>query len=259
MTETITAKPNTISFGNILKEGENQVAKLESLKNEKVSNVKRNAVFALGIVGGLFLIGMMAANIIAGMAALIVAGIGGTALLWGYRAVRTYDPLIRQKMLNDVYNRQIEEARENSIAQLGRAVISSGERLDAARKARDDIGGRLEKLRVQAESKADDTGHYLRTYKTVKSAYEQIRENVDKAAEAHVKFSKRVEMYSERYEFAKSAGEIMDLMGSSGIDATTEMLTAAAFEEIDTEFNTALVAIENLAHDNKLDQELKDE
>lgn len=258
MNQTIDVKPTNISFGGILKESENQVAVLEEKKGQVVSAAKRNGLFIVGTLGALFLIGMMAANIIAGVFALIVAFVGGAALLWGYRALKAYDPVIRQKMLNHVYDLQIQEARDNAIIQLDRAVITSEVKLNDAREARDEIGGQVNKLKEKAKGKNDADGFYARTIENLEAAYLQIKSNVDRAAKAHSKFKERVRMYHDRYEFSKSANKIQQLMGASGADEMAEMLTAAAFDEIDSEFNTALVAIENLAHDNKLDAELKE-
>jgi hypothetical protein len=259
MTQTIEMKPSGVSFGSILKEGENKIANLEKMKDQTFTSTRRNLVFGIGILGGLFLVGMMAANIIAGMLALVVAGVGSVLLWWGARAVKTYDPLVRQKMNNDVIERQIKEARENSIYQLDRAVIDSGERLEAARNARTKIGGQLAKLQEKARRKGetDDSGFYANTIRVLETAYNQIVENVDKAAEAHAEFSRRVKKYHERYEFAESAKELQAMIGSSAVSELDEMLTAAAFDEIDTEFNTALVAIEHLAHDANVDREVQ--
>ena len=83
----------------------------------------------------------------------------------------------------------------------------------------------------------------------IEKAYESVKANLEKAKVANQQFEQKVRDYKDLEEFSNIAGEAM-AMFSEGNDAKLqEMLSLEAFKEIDNNFNSAIISIENSARD----------
>ena len=167
------------------------------------------------------------------------------------------DPLIRQKTKNFAIEKMIKEAQEHASAQLDNQVIQNCERLGRARASRDKMGALVEKLK--SNIKPENVGKPMHTKKTemlerVKKSYDIVITNVETAAKANKLFEEKVRDYKDMESFATIMGQALSCVGDSS-NKLDEMLSMAAFEQIDTDFSTALISIENSARDMQLDNE----
>jgi len=83
----------------------------------------------------------------------------------------------------------------------------------------------------------------------VEAAYETVLLNLDKAKVANEEFEQKVQEYKDLDSFSQMAGEAMSVFDSSSNAKLEEMLSLEAFKHIDSEFNTAIISIENSARD----------
>lgn len=247
----------SVGFGSIMKNQKAEIEKIRGYEKEKIKTAFRFVVFGVIIFGSLFAIGLIAAQVIKGIFALLVAGGFVVGAFYAYRYLRNMDPAIAQWLKNKRVKVMIAEAKSNAVEQLTNQVIANEERLSFAREARNKVGGLVLRLKKELEETDINSEWYQRKKElaeTVERAYEKVRVNIDRAAEANKKFDLKVKEYKKMDEFATIAQVAMQMLNRTGADALEDALSLAAFEAIDGEFNTALVDIENTARDLDIDE-----
>lgn len=258
MTQTVTQAPST-GFSEILSENKNAISKIKNFEAQPITTKARNLAFAGLTVGSVAFIGLFAAQIISGIAALIATFAFAGSMFFGIRFLRAMDPVIRQKTKNLVLNSMYSEARKNAVAQLDNQVITNAARLKNARHARDKMGALVQKLE-SAVSSTDPSNSYYKQKKDmldrVEKAYIMFKTNTDKAAKANQVFETKVKEYKDMERFAQIAGEALSLFDKSG-NKLEDMLSLAAFEQIEEDFNSAIISIENTANDMALDSDVE--
>ncbi len=258
MAETMNATKLGNSFAGIIDTNKQELAKIEQYKNEKISTTPRNLVFTGLCVGGLFMAGMFALQIISGIiaiGALAVVGVGG---FMGLRWLKAADPMIRQKTKNHVLKMMMEEARNNAIYQLENQVITNTSRLRTARDSRDKLGASIETLKKKINPANKGTPIYeqkLAVITRMEEAYNQVKLNLEKGAEANKTFERKVVEYKDMEQFARLAGEAMSIFEKDGSHKLEDRLSLESFNHIDSEFSSALISIENYARDMSVDSE----
>lgn len=245
-------------FAAIMENNRNELVRIEEFSKKTISGWPRNIAF-LAISFALILIfGIFASQIITGTIALIVLVVTAVGLFFGLRFVKTMDPLIRQKTQNMLISKMTSEARRNAVAQLDNQVIKNTERLELARAARNRMGAAIESLRSQINEKNAGKPNYERKKEIltkVENAYEQVKIKLDRAAKANHAFSEKVKEYKEMESFAAQASEAMMFFKNTGDTQLEEMLSLEAFHQIESDFNTALIDIENSVRDISLNDE----
>ena len=249
---TVATATQTASFSNILESNKNDLAKIEEFKNAPITTKARNLAFGGMMVGGFALFVLFAAQIITGMLALVVT-VGAAAGTWyGLKFLRAMDPVIQQKTKNARLKWMVEEARKNAIFQLDNQVIVNKQRLGKARDARDKMNALVMKLERKIDPKNAGTPNHTRKTEMlnkVRTAYETMAANLDKGAKANNEFKQKVKEYKDMDSFTALAGEAMSMLGASGAKELEEMLSLAAFDSIETGFDSAVSAIEHAAAD----------
>ncbi len=251
-----TAVNNVEGFSSILTNNKNELQRIKDYEKTPISAKVRNVAFAGITLSSIVIFGLFATTIIHGVFALAVTGIFCVGSFLGIRFMRAMDPLIQQKTKNFKIEAMIKEARKHAIAQLNNQIIDNQNRLSSARISRDKMGALVEKLKGQINE--DNVGTPMYEKKTailerVATSYNKIIENVEKAAVSFKNFEHKVSEYKEMEAFATLANEAMSFFDNSGAGKLDEMLSLAAFEQIETEFNGALISIENSARDMELD------
>jgi len=258
MSQTSTASPN-VGFDSILNSNQQTMHNIESYRNKKITNTPRNLLFGGVVIGTSLLFIMFAAQIITGMFAIILTGVTGISAFYLTRLLKNMDPYIRQKFKNEALKKMMNEAKDNAIYQLDNQVIKNSERLKQAREARNKMGALVQQLKssINPENKGKPIyERKLEMLKKVETAYEVMGANLEAGAEANKKFKVKVNEYRDMNRFADIAGEAMALLGASGHKELEEMLSLESFNEIDSNFNSAIISIENSARDMQLDQEM---
>lgn len=258
---TQTATANPVGFAGIMAENKGAIAKIEAYRKTPISMGKRNLLLAGLTVGAFALIGMIGLSIITGVVAVITAAVGGTALWYGAKAVRNYDPVIQQKMKNHRLEMMVKEAQERAIYQLDNEVIRRQDKLNQAREARNNIQAQIRKLysKVDERNKGKDIyNRKMAVIQTLEAALEKYKVVVDKMAENNALFETKVREHKDLHEFNEDAGKIREAFASSGAEKLEEMLSLEAFNAIATEFDENVVFIENMSHDQELDMALSE-
>ena len=246
----------TSSFESILSSNKQKISDIEKLKNSVIGGGKRNILFVVMTVVLFGFTSMFALQIISGIFAAVLAVVVGLVGFYGTRILKQFDPVFQQKLKNKKIELMVSEARENAVFQLDNQVIENRQRLADGREARDKMGAQIEMLRSQLKPENEGKPIYERKKKILlrlEKAYSQIKSNVNKAARANTAFEKKVHDYKEMEKFASAAAEAMALFSTSGDDKLEEILSMEAFGQIESDFNEALIEIENSASDMALD------
>jgi biopolymer transport protein ExbB/TolQ len=243
-------------FSQILENNRQELAKIEKIRNKSISKWPRNLLFGAAFTAMVFVMGMFLMHIITGVLALGSLVFSGIALFMILRFLRAMDPLIQQKTKNFLVNKMAEEARKNAVAQLDNQVLVNTERLAVAREARNKMGAAVKSLQSKINENNSGKPNYERKKQIlaqVEEAYEHIKNKLDLAAKANTQFEEKVQEYKEMESFAAQASEAMAIIKDSGDDQLEHMLSLEAFNQIETDFNTAITDIENNVRDMKLD------
>ena len=253
MTETT----KVLSLGSLVEQSNNQIAEIKREQNAPVTATARNIGFVVFSLVGVFLAGFIALQIITGTVALLV-GVGGMALMfYALRYLTMNDKHIKQKMRNRVIANMIEEAKTHKIETLTNMVIDSKTRLDGARKARDKMGGYVNKVKNKLEQADKSSSHYARMCQmaeTVEKAYVLVQQSVERAGNIHKNLSLKVQEYKDMAEFTDIVNDAMSF-AKSNTDSLQEILGMEAFAAIDQDFQEAMVTIENSVADYELDND----
>ncbi|RQW65015.1 hypothetical protein [Vibrio viridaestus] len=244
------------SFAAILENNRSELARIDEISKTPITAKKRNIVFTALVFALVLLLGLFAIQIITGIVALILLVITAVGLFFGLRFLKAMDPYIRQKTQNILITKMTQEARKNAVSQLDAQVIKNTERLELARAARNKMGAAIESLRGQINEKNVGKPHYERKKEIlsrVQVAYEQVQIKLDSAAKANQAFAIKVREYKEMEAFAAQASEAMKFFKSTGDSQLEDMLSLEAFNQIESDFNTALIDIENSVHDISMD------
>jgi uncharacterized membrane protein len=245
-----------IGFSSILQTNKQELAKIEQFRKEPISVAPRNLVFGGLALGGVFVTGLFALQIITGILAIVTTAVAGVGAWFGLRFLRNMDPVIRQKAKNLQIDLMVKEARKNATVQLDNQVIDNAQRLENARDARDQMGAAIETMRSSIDpSKAGTPMHTRKTdmLDRVQAAYELMCENLDKGALANKTFKEKVGEYKEMEKFSTLAAGAMSFFDQGAEEELNDMLSLEAFGQIESDFNTAIISIENSAKDMALD------
>ncbi|MEA1914547.1 MAG: hypothetical protein U9N30_04430 [Campylobacterota bacterium] len=243
------------TFTGILQENKGALQNIENFKNQKISTIGRNLLFGGVALGGLFAVSLIAFQILSGIFALFLSGV---LLIGGFLSIRflkKMDPLIQQKTKNLLLEKMLKEARDNATVQLGNQVLANADKLKNARQAREKMGAMVEALKNAVDfSDTENSSNKKKKdiYERVNKSYEIVKQNISIAQQKHKEFEQKVIEYKELEKFTKMAGEAMALFEDSSNTKLTEMLSLESFEHIDSEFNTALVTIENSTLDREV-------
>jgi len=229
------------------------IAGAESKQKQRIAEIKNlgNPVSAkpqaLAFVGvlllGFFIIGMIGMQIITGAVAMVVAALAASFLFYGFRIMRKMDPLFKQKLNNELMKRMTEEAKKHKIETLDNMVLSSKERLDARYEAIKKLKGY--KLTLEDKIKPDDPNLAKKQegLNVVITALENSGANYEKAKQMHSDLKDKVASYKDMHEFSEVMNDVTQFINGSESELE-EMLSLAAFNEIDKDFNMALAAID---------------
>ena len=249
---------SSFSFSNIIEENNQRIANIKNEYAKPITGKIRNMIGAGLVLGSLFMVGFVALQIITGVLALVFSAFMLIGAYFGIRALRAADPLIKQKTQNYILGKMIEEAKTKKTETLTNLVLKSGERLEAARVARDNMGGYVKTLQNRLQQSDKNSSMYpqkVQMTANVERAYETIVENVKKATTAHRLLSQKVDDYKDMDEFSDIAAMALRFASNNGLSQLDEMLGMEAFRAIESEFCTAMSAIENSVVDYQLDNE----
>lgn len=241
-------------FTLIKEENEKRIQSIENFKNAPITR-KAQTVGAIALGTGTAVVGaMFAFQLITGAMALIVTGGVLAAGYYGLKYLKNADPLIQQKIKNNIIKAMYEEASKNAIEQLRNQVLDNQTTLTNARKSRDKMGASVARLKDQAAKASEANRPKMEaTANKLEEAYESVKVNVTKAQQKFQEFELKVRDYEEMDRFNRDAGAILSMIEQDSNAKLKEMLSLESFASIENEFNTAIISIENSAKDAELD------
>lgn len=246
------------SFSTFIDEGNQRLAAIKAKHSAPITPKARNFIGSGLVLASLFVVGFAAFQIITGAIALILSAIIIVCGFFGIRALIAADPLIKQKTRNYVLSKMIEEAKTMKLETITNLVLASGERLANARKARDDMGGYVNKLKMRLQQSDKTSSMYaqkVQMAQKVEDAYNTIVQNVEKAGKAHQLLTQKVRDYKDMDEFSDMANAALSFASNNGMSQLDEMLGMEAFGAIESDFCSAMAAIENSVGDYNLDND----
>ena len=237
----------------IFEENQEAVNKIKDYENAPITGTQRTIITVVLAVLTFGFITLFASAILQGVAAVIALAVMSVVGIFGYKFLKAADPVIKQKLKNESLKAMYKEAAKNAIYQLDNDVISKKDKLIAAAKVRDSIKGDLKGLETDLrKTKADPdlvsaVPQIQQMYDATEKAYGILESNITTAQQQFKLWEKEVKVYKTKQKFADSANSIMSAINSE--NSLSDSLTFVAMESIDSSFNTAMAAIENLELD----------
>lgn len=233
-----------LDFQDVFNQSKNKIAEIQSERDKKVTSLGRNLTFGgLGFLMVLF-IGAIGLQLITGVIAIFVTVVFGLLSFFLLKHARKLDPLIAQKVKNYVLEQQLKEAQENNIIQLQNILLARKNKLDLGYKARTEMKGYLNKLKMKLDNSDSSDMYYnqkVELYKKVELACKNNGEVLKKAKASLEQFEKKVHHYKDMTEFTKIANKAMSALDNDHLE---EMLSLEAFSTIETDFCNAMAELD---------------
>ena len=227
----------------------NNIDQIKQLQHaaENPSAATRNKL-AIGVGTVLLVLSIMfSTQIISGVLALAMLIVGVPILIWVFIALRKADPLIKQKLDNELLKLMVNEASRNRIEQLSNDLITRRAKIESAKQARIKMLGQVKTLEKQLKEANKNSSFYTNMkeqFDKFEKAVDIIKVKIQTSVEATDKFEEKVKEYKQYHKFTQTAQELTAALKG---DSTLEnMLTDVAFEAIDNDFNGAMAEIDVL-------------
>lgn len=232
-----------------LKEGNKTIvteiqSKRDSLKQHPLTNKARNVFFGLGIAFLFVFFVLFALQVIAGLFAFVLCLIIGVAVWFGSKHITKLDSVIRQKVEIYVLEKKLETAKQNHIVQLKALVLKKKDKIENAKRKYTDLAGQVQQLKLKAtQAQSDDPYRDQKRdmYEQSNSGLQKFGDGIKRAQEASVAFERKVGFYED---MAKTAAIAKDIWSALSDDSMDEMLSTAAFDQIETEFCSAMAELD---------------
>jgi hypothetical protein len=237
----------------IFDQNKEAVNKIKDYENAPVTGTQRTIITIVLAIITFGFITLFASAILQGVAAVVALVVMVVVGFFGYKFLKAADPVIKQKLKNESLKAMYKEASKNAIYQLDNDVITKKDKLLDAAKVRDSIKGDLKGLETDLrKTKADPdlvsaVPQIQQMYDATEKAYQTLEDNITTAQGQFLLWEKEVKIYKTKQKFADSANSVMSAINSE--DSLGDQLTFVAMESIDSNFNTAMAAIENLELD----------
>lgn len=253
-----TTTPQSSVFQLIVENNKNELQKIEQLKSEPISRKRQFLIFSAMMGFAFFGAGLIMMEIIKGLVAFGFAGIILVGTWYGIKYLQANAPLILQKQKNKALEKMMANAKTNCIAQLKNQILKNAESLAAVKAKRDNVGGMVKQLEAQVNTAntSEMSNRMKAMLEKVQQAYDGIMKNIEKATVANEAYKDMVTQYEKMYNFANMADEVMSMLSDSASKELENMLSMAAFEEIDATFCNAMAKIDGFTQDLKLENQL---
>jgi hypothetical protein len=229
---------------------------IEKEYSKKIENLKKNRSWLRYLIAGgviftsLFLASLVLMHIVKGAVAL---GIGALTLLifyYGYKAIKTYDPLIQKKMQNDALRRLIKEAQEKKIETLTAYVEYLDDYLNQAKMLRNKVDMLLEKFERKKANTNDEflIREYDNLIKKLQDSKKAIEKIVEASRDKKKKFENILKVAREKYDFIEETEDIVKFLSNSD-KALDKILVDESLNQLEKEFLQISTDIKNLADD----------
>lgn len=218
----------------------------DALIASPITNKARNIFFLAGILGLSLTFVLFAFQILAGLAAMVATCVVGVSLWLGSKHIGKLDAVVRQKAELAMLSTMIKTAQKNHVIQLKAAVLKKREKIAAARAKYVELRGQVEQLRIKANRAEKDDPYAqqkLEMYEKTNAATARYSKLITRMSDAADKFERQVNFYEDMAKTAAIASNIMEALADNKLD---DMLSMAAFEQIELEYCTVMAELDEL-------------
>jgi len=222
-------------------------AKIESIKKNK-SWMRWLVVGGIGI-GALVFSSLVANHIINGIIALGSLILFGLAGFYGFKIIKTYDPVVQKKLQTTAMRKLIEEAQQKKIETLTLYVNYLDKYLSYTKQLRNKVDALIEKYRAKYQNTTDETlkKEYLNLINKLSETQAAINKIVENSKKKKDEFEKKLKIAREKYDFVKETKDILQFLQNS--NELDKLLVDESLNQLEKEFNEITVSIHNLAKD----------
>jgi len=210
------------------------------------------------VLGSLFLVSLVANQIITGSIALAIAGGIGISGYYIIKLLKNYDPVIQEKIKNDAINKLIKQAQEDKIAQLIKYQNYLEQYLKTARELRNNNNMLLKKFyekleKTENEALKAERAKIIKKLVEMKEAIEAVEEKAKKTLDD---FKVQVTIAREKLEVIEETQDLVSFLQNSG-SSFEKFLVDESLNQLEKEFLDITVAIDNLSKDLEREKEIK--
>lgn len=260
-----TVKDNNVISAEIINDQEiKSLTVIEKEYQEKIQKLQkpkswvRWVIAASVILGSLFLVSLVANQIISGAIALAIAGGIGISGYYIIKLLKNYDPVIQEKIKNDAINKLIKQAQEDKIAQLIKYQNYLEKYLETARQLRNKNDVLLKKYYERLENTENETlkAERAKIIKKLVEMKEAIEKVENKAKKTLDEFKVQVTIAKEKLEVIEETQDLVSFLQNSGT-SFEKFLVDESLNQLEKEFLDISVTINNLSKDLEKDKEIK--
>lgn len=223
---------------------------------EKIDSLKKDKSWMRWVIGGgvalgsIFLASLAAGQIISGAVALIVAGVTVVGGYYGYKLIKTFDPVIQKKIQNSKMKALIEEAQKNKIETLTSYVTYLDEYLKYTKKLRIKVNALMDKYKAKLHEAEDKMlqQEYMKLVDKLSTTQQAIEKIILNSTEKKKDFERMLKIAREKYDFIKETKDIVDFLQNSD-NEIDKILVDEGINQLEKEFLEISNTIESIAHD----------
>ena len=212
---------------------------------EKIDSLKKDKSWMRWVIGGgialgsIFLTSLAADQIILGAVALVVAGVTAVGGYYGYKLIKTYNPVIQNSKMKAL----IEEAQKNKIETLTSYVTYLDEYLKYTKKLRIKVNALMDKYKAKLHEAEDKMlqQEYMKLVDKLSTTQQAIEKIILNSTEKKKDFERMLKIVREKYDFTK---ETIDFLQNSD-----KILVDEGLNQLEKEFLEISNTIESITHD----------
>ncbi len=256
---------NNVLLAEVIQDKEiKPLVEIEKEYQEKIQKLQkpkswiRWVIAAGAILGSLFLVSLVANQIITGAIALAIAAGVGISGYYILKLLKNYDPVIQEKIKNDAINKLIKQAQEDKIAQLIKYQNYLERYLRTARELRNNNDMLLKKFYEKLENTENETlkaerAKIIKKLVEMKEAIETVEKKAKKTLDD---FKVQVTIAKEKLEVIEETQDLVTFLQNSG-SSFEKFLVDESLNQLEKEFLDITVTINNLSKDLEREKEIK--
>jgi len=253
--ESMTQTQDNIITPEVISSNLPSITQVEQEYKSKIESLKTNKSWKRWLIGGgiaigsLFLASLAAAHIISGAIALGAAGLVLVGGYYGFKFIKTYDPLIQKKMQNHMMRKLLEEAQEKKIETLTSYVTYLDQYLQYTKTLRNKVDALIEKYKSKFNTTTDDIlkKEYMDLINKLSQSQVAIEKIIESSKNKKNEFERKLKIAREKYDFIKETKDILNFLQNS--NKLDELLVDESLNQLEKEFQEISVSIKNLSKD----------
>ena len=223
-------------------------SKIESVNKDR--SWLRWVIAGVISLGAIFIASLVAAQIITGAIALIVAGLVAVGGFYGFTLIKRYDPVIQKKIQNSVTKALIEEAQESTIETLTMYVGYLDQYLKYSKQLRMKVDTLIQKYKHKYKASEDPAlkKEYLSLVDKLTQTASAINKIVTNSENKKVEFRRTLDIAKEKHEFVKETKDVVNFLQNSDSELD-KLLVDESLNQLEKDFQEISSSIKYIAED----------